>query len=114
MKSLAQAKRIPYFIYYATSQYKGRAAIKIGISAAPWRRVKTIGDAIGHEVVLLASYSVANKTQAAQVERRIHNTYREYSLGHEWFEPASEILEEIDRLGPDDSREITADRIHRI
>lgn len=72
-----------------------QGAIKIGTSCAPLERLSAfqLGSPIRLRILALV-------TGGKAVETRYHSRFREHHSHGEWFNPAPEILAEIDRLSP--------------
>lgn len=75
-------------VYFAQETRSGE--IKIGFSTQVPNRLGLLGYERLGDIVLLGWIPGGPK-----VEREMHAKFKEFSLGHEWFEPAPELLDFI-------------------
>lgn len=85
-----RAQREPRWIYFA--QVGADGPIKIGVSGNPWSRVAEMQTACPWELRLLAW-----RPGEAPDERALHQKLAQFRMRGEWFEPSTEVLEEVHR-----------------
>lgn len=74
-------ERASYYVYVVSSG-KGQ---KIGISARPNDRFKSLKSSVPVSMALLATWEVADRERAVQIERAAHDMLSQFRLKGEWF-----------------------------
>lgn len=93
--SLEEAEAQPTMFAYAIQAGEG-GPIKIGTSADPWQRLKTLQTANASELRVIAAWRVLFFE-----EQDIHETFARFRLRGEWFEPAEELVKFVLGAGGD-------------
>lgn len=104
-KELRHCATIP--VYFARAERQGE--IKIGFSTQVQSRLYHLGNQRFTNVTLLGW-----KRGGPAMERKMHERFKEFALGREWFEPAPELLDYLESKTRHDDPPTVASKYGRI
>lgn len=98
-RAMASAKPSPGYLYFAKNE---SGNIKIGFSAEPTKRLKSLHSNTGSDkrarISLIALIAFESAREARNAEVGLHKKFARHRVHGEWFRPVTPLLDEIARL----------------